>query len=429
MDHDHRTDNASATGRRVLQPLRPWRQWWFWLLAAALLAAVFYVLAIRPGAAQQSASRQARNATARDMPVVGAAARVGDIHIYLEGLGTVTAQNTVTVKSRVDGQLMKVLFAEGQIVKQGELLAEIDPRPYQVMLTQAEGQMQKDQALLKNAQIDVERYRTLFQQDSIAQQQLATQQALVRQYEGAVKADQGQVDNAKLQLTYSRVTAPISGRLGLRQVDPGNVVHASDTTGLVVITQLQPISVIFTLPEDSVPRVMEKLQAKESLTADAYDRAQKHKLASGTLLTIDNQIDPTTGTVKLKAQFSNENYTLFPNQFVNIRMLIDVLRGATVIPVAGVQRGSQGAFVYVVQNGSVSLRPIKLGPSEGTNIAVTSGLQPSEVVVVDGADKLREGAKVVLSLQDGKASGAPPAPNAAQPMPVPAPRKSHRSGG
>lgn len=406
--------------------VRPWRQWWFWLLLCAAIAASFYVFVIRPGAAQQPASRQARDA-ARTMPVMGAAATTGDIHLYLESLGSVTAQNTVTVKPRVDGQLMKVLFTEGQVVKQGDLLAEIDPRPYQVMLTQAEGQMAKDQALLKNAQLDVERYRTLFQQDSIAQQQLATQQALVQQYQGAVKADQGQVDSAKLQLIYTRVTAPIAGRLGLRQIDPGNVVHATDTAGLVVITQLQPITVVFTIPEDSVPRIMQKLQAKQVLTVDSYDRAQRNKLASGTLLTIDNQIDPTTGTVKLKARFSNENYALFPNQFVNTRMLVDVLHDATVIPSAGVQRGSQGAFVYVVRSAnnssSVSLRPVKLGPTEGSNIAIESGLKPGEVVVVDGADKLREGAKVALTLQGAKTSDTP-TPSAAQPPR----RKSHRSG-
>lgn len=428
MKQNDLVDSGTELSRR----LRPLRYWWLWLLLCVLIAAGVYRFVTEPGAAQQLTARQAANAP-RTMPVLGAAARTGDIQIYLEGLGTVTAQNTVTVRSRVDGQLMKVLFTEGQMVKQGDLLAEIDPRPYQVMLTQAEGQMLKDQALLKNAQIDVERYHTLFQQDSIAQQQLATQQALVRQYEGAVKADQGQVDNAKLQLTYSRVTAPIGGRLGLRQVDPGNVVHATDTTGLVVITQLQPITVVFTLPEDSVPRVMKKLQDKETLTVDAFDRAQKNKLASGALLTIDNQIDPTTGTVKLKAQFSNENYALFPNQFVNIRMLIDVLHGATVIPAAGVQRGSQGAFVYVVkEDRSVTQRPVKLGPAEGGNIVIESGLKPGEIVVVDGTDKLREGAKVAVTLQESKtgaqASNAPTlAPAPAQP--APRQRKSRGSTG
>ncbi len=435
MNQNNHADSGIEPSRR----LRPWRRWWPWLLVCAALAAGFYLFVIKPGAqpqagsqagpqaGSQGAARRGANA-ARNMPVLGAAASTGDIHIYLEGLGSVTAQNTVTVKPRVDGQLMKVLFTEGQVVKQGDLLAEIDPRPFQVMLTQAEGQMAKDQALLKNAQLDVERYRTLFQQDSIAQQQLATQQALVQQYQGAVKADQGQVDSAKLQLTYTRVTAPVSGRLGLRQVDPGNVVHASDSTGLVVITQLQPITVIFTMPEDSVPRIMQKLQAKQTLAVDAYDRAQKNELASGTLLTIDDQIDATTGTVKLKAQFSNENYALFPNQFVNTKMLVDVLHGAVVIPTAGVQRGSQGAFVYVVKDDSVSLRPVQLGSTEGGNIAIASGLQPGEVVVVDGADKLREGAKVELTLQGAKTSDTP-APSAAQTAPAPAQRKSHRSGG
>ncbi len=429
MKQNDLVDSGTESRRR----LRPLRLWWLWLLLCALIATGVYRFVTKPGAAQQSAARQAANAP-RTMPVLGATAKTGDIQIYLEGLGAVTAQNTVTVKPRVDGQLMKVLFTEGQMVKQGDLLAEIDPRPYQVMLMQAEGQMAKDQALLKNAQTDVERYRTLFQQDSIAQQQLATQQALVRQYEGAVKADQSQIDNAKLQLTYSRVTAPISGRLGLRQVDPGNVVHATDTTGLVVITQLQPITVVFTLPEDSVPRVMKKLEAKETLTVDAFDRAQKNKLASGVLLTIDNQIDPTTGTVKLKAQFSNENYALFPNQFVNARILIDVLQGATLIPTAGVQRGNQGAFVYVVkEDRSVTQRPVKLGPAEGGNIAIESGLKPGEIVVVDGTDKLREGAKVALTLQEDKTTGAQasnaPALAPAPAQPTPRQRKSRGNNG
>lgn len=300
------------------------------------------------------------------------------------------------------------------MVQQGALLAEIDPRPYQVVLMQAEGQMLKDQALLENAQIDAKRYQTLFQQDSIAQQQVATQQALVHQYQGAVKADQGQVDSAKLQLTYSRITAPISGRLGLRQVDVGNVVHASDATGLVVITQMQPTSVVFSIPEDNLPSVLDQLRHQKTLSVDAFDRAQQHKLASGVLASVDNQIDPTTGTVKLKAQFANQDNQLFSNQFVNIRMLVDVVRGATIIPMAGVQRGNQGSFVYVVKDDhSVTLRLVTLGPTQGDRVAVNAGLKPGEVVVVDGADKLREGAKVVPTLKDSKVvtTLASPAPD------------------
>lgn len=387
------------------------RSGWLWLLILALISVGGYFYFFAPQKSETSAATQSatgKNGGRRGgnggqaMPVVTATAKTGDISIYLNGLGSVVPLNTVTVKPRVDGQLMRILFREGQVVKQGQPLAEIDPRPYQVQLTQAEGQYARDQALLKNAQVDLERYKTLFQQDSIAKQQLDTQEAQVRQYEGALKVDKGQIDSAKLQLTYAQVTAPASGRIGLRQVDQGNIVHASDTNGIVVITQLQPITVVFTIPEDNIPSVMKKLQAGSKLSVDAYDRSQKTKLATGTLLTVDNQIDTTTGTVKLKAQFSNEDYSLFPNQFVNTRLLVEIRKGLTVIPTAAIQRGTQGTFVYVVKDDrSVTVRAVKLGPSQGDDTAIDSGLAPGEMVVVDGADKLREGAKVELATRDG----------------------------
>ena len=372
---------------------------WIWLVLLIVLCATaagaYFLFSAKPEGAQQGEGKRGQDGMSRPVPITGAPVTTGDINVYLSGLGSVTPLNTVTVKSRVDGQLMRVLFREGQIVKPGELLAEIDPRPFQVQLTQAEGQLARDLALLDNARTDLARYQVLLKQDSIAEQQLATQAALVRQYEGAVKTDQGAVDNAKLQLVYSRVTAPLGGRIGLRLVDPGNIVQASDVNGLVVITQLQPIAVIFTLPEDNVPAVMDKLQHGARLVVDAYDRSGQTRLASGYLLTVDNQIDAATGTVKLKAQFANESYKLFPNQFVNVRMLVDVLHGVTRIPTAGVQRGTQGTFAYVIKSdNTVTMRTIKLGPIEGEFAAVESGLTPGEQVVVDGSDKLREGAKV-----------------------------------
>ena len=333
----------------------------------------------------------------RVQPVAAAVARKGDIRIIQTSLGTVTALSTVTVRVRVDGPLLAVHFREGQSVKAGDLLAQIDPAPFQVALNQAEGTLARDMAQLQNARVDLERYRALLKQDSIASQQVDAQEALVRQNEGTVKIDRANLDNAKLQLSYTKVTAPISGRLGLRLVDAGNTVRSSDATGLVVITQVNPITATFTIPQDSLPRVLNELRQGDKLEVEAWDRDQKNRLATGVLLTTDNQVDLQTGTVKLKAQFPNDQAKLFPNQFVNVRMVVDIRKDVTVIPSAAVQTGPQGTVAYVVkEDNTVAMRPVVLGPPEGLLIAIESGVQPGDRVVTDGLDRLREGAKVEI---------------------------------
>ncbi len=331
------------------------------------------------------------------IPVSVAPAKTGTINVNLIGLGNVTPMNTVTVHSRVDGQLMRLLFKEGQVVKKDDLLAELDARPFQAQLEQAEGQMTRDTALLKQARIDLERYKTLFAQDSIAKQQLDLQASLVKQYEGAVQNDKGQVDNAKVQIAYTRITAPFAGQVGLRQVDPGNIIHSSDTNGIVVITQLQPITAIFTLPEDNIPEVISRMHAGETINAEASDRAGKVKLATGSVYAIDNQVDPTTGTVKLRAEFPNNDYALFPSQFVNIKCHIDTKQGVVLIPASAVQRGSAGTFVYKTKpDNSVTVQPVKTGISEGDTVEITDGISEGDVVVIDGTDNLREGTKIEI---------------------------------
>ena len=345
----------------------------------------------------------------RAQPVQAAVARPADINIVQTALGTATALRTVTVKPRVDGQLQSVLFTEGQLVKQGDVLAQIDPVPLQVALAQTEGQLSRDAAQLNNARLDLDRYKKLLEQDSIATQQVDQQAALVRQLEGTVKVGQAQVDNAKLQLSYTRITAPISGRTGLRQVDAGNMVRGSDANGVAVITQVDPMGVVFTIPQDTLPRVLARLAAGDKPVVEAWDREQKAMLAKGTLITTDNQIDVTTGTVRLKAELPNKENKLFPNQFVNVRMLVDVRKGVIAVPPAAIQRAAQGTIVYVVkEDNTVSIRPVTTGPAEGQLIAIESGLQAGERVITDGVDRIREGAKVEVTVPGaGRPGGAP----------------------
>jgi multidrug efflux system membrane fusion protein len=383
------------------------RRGWVWLVILVVLGAGAYYLWLKKtatpssGAASAADSKKGRGSPVT--PVVAVKARTGDIGVYFTGLGAVTPIFTVTIKSRVDGQLMKVLYKEGDVVHEGELLAEIDPRPYEVQLEQAEGQLMRDQATLENARVDLARYQTLLAQNAIPEQQLATQQATVKQDEGVVKSDQGQIDSAKLNLVYAHITAPITGRIGLRLVDPGNIVHASDANGLLVITQVQPISVIFTIAEDQLPVVLKKMRAGQRLRVDAYDHAMTTRIAQGSLTTLDNQIDQTTGTLRLRATFGNADAALYPNQFVNARLLVEQKHSVTLVPTAVVQRNSQMTYVYLVKpDSTVTVRPVAIGTSEGNDSEVTSGLSPDDMVVMTGVDKLQEGSKVNVHIDGEK---------------------------
>ena len=398
-------ESGSAGGTAVHAGSPSSSRWWVWLLVIAVVAGGYWYYRNSHNKSQDAAAAPAAGGKGRGpggaaggygVPVVVTTAQSGDLPVYFNGLGTVTPLYTVTIRSRVDGQLVNVAFKEGQFVQQGDLLAEVDPRPFQVQLEQAQGQLAKDQAARQDAEVNFERFKLLFKEGVIPQQQLDTQQAQVGQFDGAIKSDQAQIDNAKLQLTYCHITAPISGRVGLRLVDPGNIIHATDASGLVVITQVQPISVVFSLPQDQLPPVYDKLRKGVQLNVDAFDRDNTYKVATGKLLTIDNQIDLTTGTYKLKASFDNKDSVLFPNQFVNVHLLVDTRKGLTLIPVPAIQRGPQGTYVYAVGQGNVvSIRPITIAQTTGDIAGLSSGLKPGDVVVTDGQDKLQDGSKIV----------------------------------
>jgi membrane fusion protein, multidrug efflux system len=425
----HSSQQSDADLQAELHPLgegttKPKKSGWLWILALIVLAAGgYYYYKSRPSSESKAAPAPGSRASGiGPVSVAVTSALKQNVPYFLSGLGTVTAFNTVTVKSRVDGQLEKVNFKEGQFVHEGDLLAEIDPRPFQVALEQMEGQLFRDQSQLDNARVDFKRYDKLAKEGVIASQQVDTQNATVGQLEGAVRADQAQIDNEKLQLVYCKITAPLTGRVGLRLVDQGNMIHATDPNGLVVITQVQPIAVLFTLPEDNLPEVIQHMKSEE-LSVEAYSRDDQTKLAAGKLLTVDNQIDPTTGTVRFKAAFENHDLSLWPNQFVNTRLMLAIRKDAIVVPLAAIQRGTQGSYVYTVKAGKANMQPVKVGLTQGNIALIATGVSVGDQVVVDGQERLQSGTPVEVH----DASPSSPASGSGGSAPAPG-KDSNRSG-
>ena len=406
-DHGKLTAPTPAPARQ--------RGHWGWLVGVLVLALLFYLgwHYVWPMFAPASAPTAATPASGPAQPVGTALAGKSDVRVIINALGTVTPLATVTVKTQLSGQLQQIAFTEGQMVHKGDFLAQIDPRPYQAALEQYEGQLAKDQALLKQAQVDLTRYQTLVKQDSIARQTADDQVYVVLQDEGALRIDQAQIDTQKLNLTYCHIVAPVDGRVGLRQVDAGNYVQTTDANGIVVITLLQPVSVLFPITEDDLPKVLKQVHAAAKLAVTAYDRANVTKLATGELATLDNEIDTTTGTVKLRALFPNTDESLFPNQFVNARLLADTLHDVVTVPTAAIQRGAPGTYVYLVgTDQTVAVKPVKVGVTDGDKVQVLSGVAAGDRVVIDGTDRLRDGVHVTMK---------PDAPAAATPTPAAAP--------
>lgn len=388
MEGNHTSEEQPEPIKPDKQLKRPLTSSDFWLIVSLIvmvLSLIWFFYAMR----------QPKENGPKPVAVVSALASSRDVPVYLPALGNVTPTYSVTVKTQINGILMQVLFKEGQLVKTGDVLAQIDPRPYEALLTQYEGNLKRDRALLANAKIDLKRYQTLWKQDSIAQQTLATQQALVEQYEGAIKIDEGLIQSTRVSLIYCRITSPIDGRIGLRLVDAGNVVESGGTTGIAEITTLNPITVIFALPEDNIPQVIPQVYADKTLEVQAYDRQQDKLLATGTLLTIDNRIDPSTGTVKLRAIFDNKENTLFPNQFVNVKLLVQTLRKATLVPTQAIQHNLSSDFVYLLrEDQTVAVQPVITGPVSGNETVILNGISPGQAVITEGTDKLTDGAKV-----------------------------------